>query len=509
MSLPAMIHSDGIKRSVQVKFAGYDRNLGASDGTFWDMKNMMGDRYPLIGTRNPRTYLEPLEKPNGIYGRDGLYTVNGTDFLFNGEKKGTVTDSEKTFVSLGAYVLVFPDKAYYNTVKDEFGNLEATWNGEATIKDGSYAGESANKNTITTTGEAFPFNVGDAVEISGSTEEANNKTAIIREMSDNKKEMRFYENTFSKGETVTITIKRGLPDMDFLCENENRLWGCKGDTIYSSALGDPFNFNKFDGISTDSYAVDVGSAGDFTGCISYLGYAIFFKENHIYKAYGNKPSNYQIMGSASLGVKTGCGKSLAVAGEQLFYLSRAGFVAYGGGSPSLIHKAFGEEMFQSAVAGSDGLRYVVSADGSLFVYDTRTGLWHRQDETDAVGFGWDNFLYCLTKEGQLFSMDGEEETFESMLETNDFTADSPLKKGLSRLILRIGMEAGSSLQLFVMYDSDGVWKKVGSYHTSKKKSFPIPLLPRRCDHFRLKLEGSGQWNLYSMTKELYEGSDLQ
>ena len=67
-----------------------------------------------------------------------------------------------------------------------------------------------------------------------------------------------------------------MPELDFLCENENRLWGCKGDTIYASKLGDPFNWNVFDGVSTDSYAVDVGSAGDFTGCFAYRGYPVFF-----------------------------------------------------------------------------------------------------------------------------------------------------------------------------------------------------------------------------------------
>ena len=84
--------------------------------------------------------------------------------------------------------------------------------------------------------------------------------------------------------------------------------GCgaaKGDTVYASKLGDPFNWNVFDGLSTDSYAVDVGSAGDFTACCSYLGYPCMFKEEHIYKVYGDKPSNFQVMGSASWGWKRG------------------------------------------------------------------------------------------------------------------------------------------------------------------------------------------------------------
>lgn len=89
----------------------------------------------------------------------------------------------------------------------------------------------------------------------------------------------------------------------------------------------------FDGLDTDSYAVDTGSAGSFTACVSYLGYPIFFKEEHIYKVYGSIPSNFQVMGSATLGVAEGSAGSLAVAGEILFYLSRAGIMAYSGGIP--------------------------------------------------------------------------------------------------------------------------------------------------------------------------------
>ena len=54
-----------------------------------------------------------------------------------------------------------------------------------------------------------------------------------------------------------------MPDLDFICESENRLWGCSNETrtIYASALGDPTNFFSYQGLSTDSYAVAVGSEG--------------------------------------------------------------------------------------------------------------------------------------------------------------------------------------------------------------------------------------------------------
>ena len=186
--------------------------------------------------------------------------------------------------------------------------------------------------------------MGDAVTISGCTKETyNNRTPIIREISEDKKTLRFYENTFrlpdgqeSITEPGTVTLKRSVPDMDFVCTNENRVWGCKGDSIFASKLGDPYNWNVFDGLSTDAFSVESGTAGAFTACVSYLGYPCFFKEDKIFKMYGTIPTNFQLMSSAVLGVMKGSHKSLAVAGETLYYLSKVGIMAYSGGMPRCI-----------------------------------------------------------------------------------------------------------------------------------------------------------------------------
>lgn len=87
---------------------------------------------------------------------------------------------------------------------------------------------------------------------------------------------------------------------------------------------------------------------------------MLFKEEHIYKVYGDKPSNFQVMGSASLGVEAGSDASIAIAGETLFYLARTGIVAYSGGIPQQVGAAFGTQRFRNAVGGSDGTKYYVS-----------------------------------------------------------------------------------------------------------------------------------------------------
>ena len=535
IGLPGMAYADGITKRKQLQFGGYNHRLAAENGELWDMENLTGDQYPILSPRPPRWSIRQLEKPNGIYAHDGLYWVDGTGFYAGGEEKGQVTDGKKRFASLGAYIVILPDLAFYNRLTGEFGSMTAAWSGEGSLRDGSFAGEAAKANSIYSEGADWDtiFRVGDGVSISGCTvHEGNNKTAVIREIDGDT--LRFYENCFTIGEggdaEPGLCIAREIPELDFICENENRLWGCKGDTIYASKLGDIFNWNVFDGLATDSFAVNVGSAGDFTAAYSYMGYPCFFKEEHIYKVYGDRPANFQVMGSASMGVEKGSAESLAIAGETLFYLSRTGVAAYTGGMPQSIAAPFGAERYQSAVGGSDGTKYYISmadreGNWHLFGFDTRTGLWHREDGTQAVGFGWDGELYCLNAQGELW-MNGNARTVPEgaaaegpvrwRAEWADFyeysssstQADTPEKKGLSKLLIRVELEAGSQAQIDIQFDSDGLWRPVKTLGAEKKRSYYLPVIPRRCDHFRLRMTGEGGCRLYSLVREVYDGSEL-
>lgn len=124
VGLPQMLYSDGIKKAKQTEFKGYNHNLYAQDGELWDMKNLTSDLYPLLSPRLPRYIVETLTKPNGFYTKDGMYWVDGTGFYADGEKKGDVADSRKQFTSIGAYVIILPDKKWYNRLTGEFGDLE-------------------------------------------------------------------------------------------------------------------------------------------------------------------------------------------------------------------------------------------------------------------------------------------------------------------------------------------------------------------------------------------------
>ena len=527
-----MAYGEGISKGGQTRFGGLDHNLGAGDGTIWDMRNLTGDYYPLLATRRKRRLYRTLGTPYGMFSWDGLAWVDGTTFYYKGTAKGTVEASRKRFAALGAYIVVLPDKKYFNTLTGEFGTLESRWSGSSmTFTNGKLFEEAAEANCIQASGVNWGayFRKGDAVTISGCTKHPeNNKTPVIREIDGDK--MYFYEYVFkldgSEGttpytETGSLKVERTVPDLLYLCENENRLWGCDGTTIYASKLGDIFNWNVYEGLATDSYAVDTGSAGTFTGCISFLGYPIFFKEDHIYKVYGSRPDNYEIMSSATLGVAKGGDRSLAIAGEMLFYLSSAGYMAYSGGIPQPVGSAFGMQKHKKAVGGSDGLKYYVSAENAvgvkrLYVYDTQKRMWHIEDETAAMDFcRWGGTTYLLAENGKIWTVDrdegeNEEEDFDWFAEFGDITDDDPNKKGVSKFQIRLELEDGASCQLKVRFDSVGDWIPAGEKLTADvKRSYYLAIVPHRADHYRLRLEGHGGCRVYSIARERYSGSELK
>ena len=149
MKLPSIVYQDGIRKGTQVKFGGLNHNLGAGDGELWDMRNLTSDYYPLLASRGRRRLFRTLTKGNGLYSWDALAWADGTKFFYGGIERGSVEDSEKTFCALGAYLIILPDKKYYNTLTGEFGSLESEWAGTSlTFTNGKLFEEEAEANTI-------------------------------------------------------------------------------------------------------------------------------------------------------------------------------------------------------------------------------------------------------------------------------------------------------------------------------------------------------------------------
>lgn len=342
---------------------------------------------------------------------------------------------------------------------------------------------------------------GDALEWDGTTLTAQSGTTLTLTATPGGTELDFIALPVDTAEPRPVTLRRSLPELDHICSVNNRLWGCRGDTVYCSKLGDPFNFQVFDGISTDSWTVNSGSPGAFTACCAYLGYPLFFKEDRIYKVYGSRPAEFSLVESMTMGVAEGSGESLAIAAETLFYLSPRGMVAYSGGVPDPLWEDFGDLRLTRGVAAARGSKYYLAAidgDGNrhIFVYDAACGLWHREDALPALAManGADGILFATATAlwcSEAVAGATEEEEVTWFAEFGPFIQNSPDEKTIHRLKLRFLLEEGATVQVCIAYDG-GDYALAGKAQAGKgMRTAVLPLIPRRCDHFRLKVCGGG------------------
>lgn len=559
-------------------FKGYNHNLRISDNEFYDMENMTSDYYPVLSPRAPRGVYATPESPNGLIAKDSLCYIDGSHFVMNEYRIDMkLNDEPKQLISMGAYVIIMPDKKYINTMDlTDYGNIEAshvtssdvsfslcTINGEEyagavtsssepespknmdlwidtsstphTLK--QYSSTSGMWVQIATTyikmsapGIGKAFEQYDGVEISGITSKALqdlNATMVIWERRDDYiVVVGILDNTITQeydDGNGAITIKRQMPNMDYVIESENRLWGCRygvavnGEVVnelYACKLGDFKNWNCFMGLSTDSYAASCGTDGQFTGAITHLGYPLFFKENYVHKVYGNYPSNFQIQTTACSGVQKGCERSLAIVNTTLYYKARSAVCAYDGSLPTEMSYALGNVTYSEAVACAHGNKYYISMKDTageyhLFVYDTAKGMWHREDNIKVDSFcSCRGELYAISN-GEILSMlGGGEDPAHWMVETGEIGISTPDMKYISRLVVRMSMDIGAEMYIYAQYDMESDWVKVCDFIGTSLRSFSVPIRPRRCDHMKLRIEGAGNCKIYSITKTIEQGSDI-
>ena len=564
-----------VKRSVTDSFLGLDRSLKIRSGEFYHMENLTSEHFPLMAARKPRGTVTTLTDPGCLAARaELLWTEGGRLFMGGRAVDGMeLSPGEKSLVGMGAYILIFPDRLYLNTENPaDFGSIDAEYesSGELTATLSKADGETmetvpvsdsppdepqngqlwidssgsahvlkqysgANEMWVeqissfvrlTSEGIGAHFSENDAVEISGLTGAAAglNGPHIVEKRGE---DYILIPGLLSQSHSQTehVEICRKMPDMDFVTEAENRLWGCKyGRTergtvneIYACALGDFKNWNRFQGLADDSYRASVGTDGPFTAAVTHLGYPLFFKENALHKVYISANGAHRITDTACTGVQKGSHKSLANMGEKLFYKAGDRVCLYEGSLPRGISRKLGDEKYHSAVGGTLGEKYYISMQdekgvSQLFVYDSQRGLWHREDSLQVRFFAsLGSELYALCPDGRVLSMGGsvgEREKAVSWQAESGLMAYSEAEhKYLGRLIIRLKLPAGSWMDIFAEYDSSGQFEHLGHIEGSGTGSFSVPVRPRRCDHFRLRLEGEGEVRVYSIVKQIETGSD--
>lgn len=510
MILPFLSEVQNKSKKYNVVFRGINYGEGAQDGEFAESYNLSTAKYPCITQRAARIKKGQYTKPTTLHAKGNLLVIDGTRVLYGDKEVGTVTEGKKQTATIGNYIVIFPDKKYYRVPTEEdldgeFGSMEETYTATGLVFTDS---------TITTTGDNFKFREGDAVKITGCSKAENNQQIIIDGVSD--KVLTFYENTFTAGtESGSVTIKREVPDLDFICESNYRLWGTHGNKIYASKFSDPLNFAVLDGVADNSYEIEVGSEGEFTGCIPYSSHICFFKENTLHKLYGTKPSNFQINTVNVYGVQSGSERSMHIVNEQLLYKGVGGIYAYTGGVPELISEKLGNKRYTDAVACCDGETYYISMKQgnsySLYAYDVAKNIWLREDDTHAVDMAfYDGNVHFVDSDGGLYYIDKTADRSDIEWGATLCTIHETMneRKGYSKFHLRMDLSAGAWLALDIKTDNDLTWRQVYTTHNEKAKTVSIPIMPTRCDSIDIRLRGKGDCTIKAFIREFTVGSDV-
>lgn len=643
-------------RSQQVTdtFGGYNHNLKIPEGEFYEMENLCGDDYPLLATRKQRNTLQvSVENLQAMVSKgDKLYYIAGYDpttktcGFYAGDEKVmdlAYAGGSKRFVSMGAYLLIWPDKVWYNTADGTHGNMEKMFSAAAgTYLDHSLTSSSGpdgqeiydiyvlwyirpcsrDGKIVYTTGAAYgekrvvvvdgieyhylnfvkpkepkngdayidretrtpyiyndiskdwsaqdvpvmrleckgigsAFAPGDYIRVSGIDPGTysglnvgdNPSDGVYREVlvtGENYIVLDAYAPTEAHGIMNDTPPAEGYvkaamdtPDMDYVIEAQNRLWGCKYGTvngklvneIYASALGRFDVWHKYAGVSTDSYAASVGSDGRWTGAVNYQGYPLFFKEDRMHKVYVSASGAHRIQEYTMRGVQPGGAKSLAVVNGVLFYKARDCVCAYdGSGAPTDVSEKLNLNSLSypgstTSIAAAYRDKYYLylqmnTPPGSrLLVLDTRRGTWYREnlpigsitDFTEHFGS-----LLCaaygieeIAHDNQVSELIGTEEGDVAWsCETGLIGYSTVEQKYVSRFNIRMSLARDAYMDVLVQYDSDGVWHNQGRIQGVGTRTFMLPVRPRRCDHFRIRLEGCGDVRIYSFAKIFEAGSDV-
>lgn len=332
---------------------------------------------------------------------------------------------------------------------------------------------------------------------------------------------------------LNVKITKKWPEgIQGLFADSNRLWGWVGHQLRCSKLGDPSNWNFFDGTAEDSWAVDVHNPEPFTGGISAHGYPTFYTEHKRYRIYGSEPESYQLSELDCIGVREGCGKSLCAFNGALYYVSREGIMQDVGTTPVCVSEALGPLRLAETVAGGHQQRYYVTGRDPAggrhnLILDTRNGLLIDEGsrnitayaaaggvmhEAELAGQEKDELTIWARGTGSQQMAGTTEGPISSVAETNDYTMSrsggraEPNRVRVHRVQLRFVLAAQAALTVRIRYDG-GSWIKAAELSgNGSKRSVYLPMLPRRCDHFALRFEGSGAWELHSLALETRTGS---
>ena len=248
-----------------------------------------------------------------------------------------------------------------------------------------------------------------------------------------------------------------LPYLSHACLYLSRLFGVGGMVAYASDHNcvTKWYYDTANNVSashawyTTSQAGGA-SGGDFTAIVPFAGQLLAFKEKSCLLISGNK-NPFRIAELLSVG--TTDGKTVAQAGECLFFADRREVYCFDGEDVRGIGAPLGVQDFSGAIgAGADGLYYLyVPSVDRIFLYAPSTGAWSElspftEHPIAAMASTGNGHCLFLDEAGVLYSTEGATDIHFSA-ESSVLVPALPAPSRLVRLRLTLTADEGASLTL--------------------------------------------------------------
>ena len=551
----------------KMTIGSYSHTDGAPEGAIDKAVNLSSEDGVVLTSRNQRRYRQWSVAEGavcvGAYGKH-IYRTQGRSFYYDdmpvtGMKLPLSEDTVRRFVHFDTYIVIMPDKYYYQPSTGRFGSLEATVSCVAQVFAETY--EVYIPEELRSQGIDFTkdFREGDVVHLhleyvpSQSTIPETHDVDITVEGKIYPHSIAFDPERFPvpyDAEWVRVTISRTMPVLSGMCVHDGRLFGYEGNTVYASQKGDVFNWLVLGTEEDDAYEYHTAHGQPFTACTVYRGKPTFFTEDTVSVLYGDSPSGYVLVDEPVWGVLEGSADSLLTIGTELYYVSSQGVTVYDGDETTVLSDALGVRI-RSGVAGSDGRSYFLSAeveeDGICchrnVTYHGKTRLWMWEDDLPFLHFVCaDQVLYGLQVDeerhrARLYAVGGNSsrvpasDLYEygesgvlgigrfgesilgnteplSVLEFSDCTRDTEKRMGyrsrLQRLLLRLEVGRASSVRVYLSCDG-APFRLVQRVLSTDKRCITIPVFPNRCHRYRIRIEATNQFKLYGIGR-IYGGA---
>ena len=455
-------------------------------------------------------------------------TFTGCSFKYNNITEGVVTSSSKSMVDFNGKIGIFPDKKTYDYIDDDFavmvGKLNLVKYGydasgdidyDATTKIRNKTLISISPNTSYTLVNDKSYTVASVcyLDVNGVfiSKVAVNFSAFTSHAS------AYYMNVDITGTNLTCAVsitnavyptKTAIPDIDYACTCENRVWGFYGDNIYVCKQGNINDWTTMNSpsVNTDAWTVDTGTGGDFTGCAAYRKTVYAFKTDLMLRLYGDIASNFQYQTVTNIGCIDN--KSIRKVNNTLYFLGKQGVYEYQAGVPSLISQSLNETYVSGIAGGDDRYYYLCLYNGSkynLYVFDTQNRVWVREDTLQVKESVFlDGYIYALTAT-KIYKFNSGNEIVTMTLLSKEWTEQSFDKKNTNEVYVRTDLDVGTRLSVSKRIDNGEFSSIETNYTKSDKNPLRIHVLANNADHLQLKLEMIGDGKILDLGRTVLVG----